>query len=377
MKGLKICLISKYPPHRGGTASGIYWYARTLGSLGAKIHVVTDIPKEGYKIENKIGYEPENVRVHTVKREESLESTVFSLMDKIVEVVKKFDIDILDSKYLTPYCVAAKMAKDETGLPLVVRHGGSDLRILERNRDDALINVLRGADLVSTSRMREPFFTKMGVERKRLTFESGFGINHEFFGPHVKPFDIPAFGDYKGPVVGIFGKMAYKKGLEETLKALSAIDFDYTLLLVPENREIVEKRVEECDVQEKTLIMDYQPPWLMPSLYSVSDMVISMDVNIPMKTHIPLVAIEALNAGVCVVTNKETHEKPFFRQFTDNKSIVIADIKKTESYRRKLTALMRNKEKTKSIGLAARSICKKHEGKMLAENMLRTYEKLL
>ncbi len=377
MKKLKICLVSKYPPHKGGTSSGIYWYARTLGSIGIRVHVVTDVPEGRNTLRDNPEYESKNVIVHAVKTGKSLESTVTLLADKIVKIVKEFDIDILDSKYLIPYCIAAKKAKEETGLPLVIKHGGTDLHRLKEKKEKMLLDVLRSADLVSTSQARKSFFIKRGVKKKKLTFEGGFGINHEFFGPHIKPFDISVFGGYKGPVIGIFGKITYKRGLKELMKALSSIDLDYTLLLVPEDKSMLKEKIKEHGLDGKTIIMDYQPPWVMPSLYSVSDIVVAMDVDMPIKPHIPLTAVEALNAGVCLVTNKETHEKPFFTQFKDGKSIVIVDIHNAKNYRKKLMSLMKNINKMKSIGLAARAICKEHEGKLTAKNMLKIYEELL
>ena len=378
MKRLNVCLISKYPPHKGGTSSGIYWYARTLGSLGIKVHVVTDTAQGESAFRSSPEYEPKNVTVHAVNKGESLESTASSLTDKIIEVVKDFEIDILDSKYLIPYGMAAKKAKEKTGLPLVIKHGGSDLQRLNKKKDKTLLDVLRSADLISTSPSRESFFIKRGIEKDKLTFESGFGVNHDFFGPHVKPFDIPVLLDYKRPVIGLFGKILHKKGLEETIRALSCIDEDFTLLLIPEShKEIVKTRVKRNGIQEKTIVMDYQPPWVMPSLYAFSIIVVAMDIGMKIKTHIPLTGIEALNAGTCVVTNKETFGKPFFNQFEDNASIVVVDPGDTGCYGKRLSSLIKNPDKAKSIGLAAKELCKKHDGRILAENMIKLYDKLV
>jgi len=367
MKKIGVCLVSRYPPIKGGTASGIYWYARTLGSLGIEVHVITDATGDYRKEMNE--YQPRNVTVHVNK----------DLAEEIVSVSRNFDISILDCKYIFPYGIEAKRAKDVTGLPLVMRHAGSDILKMKSDQNFMKmgIDAFKGANLISTSRSMESFFIGLGIEKGKITHESGFGINHEFFGPHCKPFGISELGR-SGPVIGLFGKIGRNKGAEQTVMALSGIGDDYTLLMIPEkNDDNLKNLVKVHGISEKTLITDYRPPWVMPSIYAASDIVIAIDTGTHSQNHIPITGIEALNAGVCVVTNEETYNKPFFSQFVKEEEIWVSKIDDIKSYTDDLASLISERQKTRQIGLKARSKCAKHDGKLVARNMIKIYENMV
>jgi len=142
---MRICIISKYPPIEGGISSSTYWLAKGLGEKGHEVHIVTnaleveDEYRESLEIADR-HYIPKNVYVHSTDPSPTVKANPshipFSKMycEKLaslaIQVIEEYDIEIIDSWYLIPYCVSGFLAKSFTGVPQIIRHGGSDLQRL-------------------------------------------------------------------------------------------------------------------------------------------------------------------------------------------------------------------------------------------------------
>jgi glycosyltransferase involved in cell wall biosynthesis len=130
---MKVCLISKYPPIEGGISSSTYWLAKGLGEKGHEVHIVTNAleVEEEYREKDfdiyDPHYSPENVFVHSTDSSPTLDanpshipfSKVYceKLASLAIQVIEEYDLEIIDSWYLVPYCVSGFLAKSFTGIP--------------------------------------------------------------------------------------------------------------------------------------------------------------------------------------------------------------------------------------------------------------------
>jgi len=368
MKKLKICMISKYPPHKGGTSSLNYWLSRGLGELGHKVHVVTDPSETGgnylknLDAEQMSGYEPRNVRMHSAERISvtNVKSRISFLVSTALEVMEENDIDLIDTKYFIPYGVAGFFLKLIKSKPLVTRHGGSDIAYLLKDPSYRmlLIRMLKNSDKIILDPSHFEGIKSLGVEEKRMIISSDFAINaRSVDGAKTKSFLKKAGIDGSLPIIGCFGKMSGGKGLVELLSSLSKIkDEDFLLLLVPESEnEMIKSQVSRFGLERKTKVLDYQPPWLMPYLYDSLTALIATEVDFPVKAHTPLTAYEAFAFGKCTIISEETRNKPQFRNISDGVNAVVVDPKDTAGYAKKLKWLIKNPHEAESIGINAKS----------------------
>lgn len=134
MEQLRVCIISKYPPIQGGMSSAAYWLANGLAQVGVEVHVVTDgnLVEKEYRIDDKPKKEIQGVNVHHVHPEipwyiPNTEQRLAKLVDTALGVCNKYNISLVDAQYLVPYGFAGSIINAFTGIPYVIRHGGSDI----------------------------------------------------------------------------------------------------------------------------------------------------------------------------------------------------------------------------------------------------------
>ncbi|RKY30361.1 MAG: hypothetical protein DRP74_07195, partial [Candidatus Omnitrophota bacterium] len=142
---MKICLIGKYPPIEGGASSKVYWLAKALGEKGHEIHVVTNAGEVEKNYREEIDaddldsdYQPKNVFVHSTDSSGDLRHIPYTnpylakLATLAINVIKEYNLQLIDSWYILPYAISGFLAKVVTGRPQIMRHEGSDIgRLLE------------------------------------------------------------------------------------------------------------------------------------------------------------------------------------------------------------------------------------------------------
>src|SRR3989344_2362925 len=181
---MQILIVGKYPPIQGGVAAHTYWLARGLGETGHRVSVVTNANRveEMYRIplnledaKEQVAYEPENVSVFSLSEKAPRhapysESFVTRLVNLGLRAIEKNGADVIYAHYLEPYGVAALMLKELTGLPLVVRHAGSDIYRLFKHADYSYVlgRVLKNADIALMSHSLFYVAEAMGIEQRRL-----------------------------------------------------------------------------------------------------------------------------------------------------------------------------------------------------------------
>lgn len=111
-----------------------YWLARGLVRAGVEVHVVTDgnLVEDDYRINDQTKEQSQGVIVHFVPSKlpwyiPNTEQRLAKLVDTALSVCKNHDINIVDAQYLVPYGFAGSIINSFTGIPYIIRHGGSDI----------------------------------------------------------------------------------------------------------------------------------------------------------------------------------------------------------------------------------------------------------
>jgi glycosyltransferase involved in cell wall biosynthesis len=390
METLKICMIGKYPPHKGGSAGLNYWLARTLGELGHEIHVITDPLEngqnylEGLGRDGMAGFEPKNVKVHcpVMDRPIPVKSKISMLVNSAIDVISENDIDAIDAKYFIPYGISGFFSKLLAGKPLVIRHGGSDVTYLLKSPiyGKLLLKMLGGADKILVDPAKSEEIERMGIPRNKIENASDFGMSVNNVSSAGSKKILKKIGIDDGfPILGVFGKISRGKGLPELFKGLSLIkDEDFHLLVVPEDeKDAVSNYASEFGLAEKTTIMDYQPPWIMPFLYDSLTALVATEVDFPVKMHTPLTGFESMYFGKCTIISEETHRKPQFANFRHQIDVIVTNPKDTSQYAKTLKWVIRNPDVAKKIGQNAKTRRPLDEGKANAQGLIEIYKKAI
>jgi len=209
---MKICLISKYPPIEGGVSARVYWLAKALGERGHEVHIVTnaleveDVYREQMDI-NDPEYSPQNVYVHSITPEMNPWHIPFShayterIASLAIEVIEKYDIQIIDSYYILPYAISGYLAKCFTSKPQILRHAGSDIgKLFTSNEYQPLFKeIFRRVDKIITIPHLKKMFLSLGVKESVLSFDDRVSVDINAFNPEVAPFPLSDFIEGKIP----------------------------------------------------------------------------------------------------------------------------------------------------------------------------------
>jgi len=389
MEKLNICIISKYPPHRGGTAAVNYWVARALGEMGHRVHVITDLVGESNNYFRKLdktlldGLEPKNVKVYGGRSERlPLSNSRTSILSNLaLEVIRETDIDLIYSKYFIPYGVAGFLAKLATGKPLVLKHGGSDITYMYRDPfyKTLILEMLRRSDRVILNRSKIEEVVGAGVDKRKISTLFDFTMPHSEISAHENRKWLDKLGIGRDvPLLGCFGRVIFARGFPEMLKALSRIkEEDFLLLMAPsEGKEQITPLISKFGLEKKVLLLDYQPPWRMPYLYNSLTALISTELDFPVKIHTPLTAYEALYFGKCTVISEETHQKTPYNGLKNGEEIIVVDPRNTEDYAARLKWIIQNPEEAERVGKKGKSVLQL-DGKCQIEKLVKIFRSTL
>ena len=191
----------------------------------------------------------------------------------------------------------------------------------------------------------------MGISASKLSLLSGVESIYYSFTPQAKPIKL-GIGK-QTPVIACVGKICNRNETLYLFRALSRIKEDFVLLLIPErDMTKIKGALKKYGIEDRTILMNYQPPWVMPGIYACSTLVVCVETG-HLPSHTPLSAFEALYSGRCVVISRETHRKSPFNNFRDGENIVVVN-PRSERYRERLRDLIKNPEHAKDIGLNGR-----------------------
>ncbi len=294
---MDVCMVTKFPPIQGGIAARSYWLACALAESGVRITVVTNAcsVEDEYRIHGCDEHLATlaNVKILSTSPDVPWHIPMSSaycerLLALVLDHIDTQDCQLMDAGFLVPYGVVAFMAHRLTGVPYVLRHGGSDIAKFLTNTEfrPLLERVIKGAALVITDREHVDVLRPLN---SRLVVTAAYVPDPRYFHPALST-DRPV------PVVGYFGKVNYywtHKRLSELAKQVDSTLADYRLVLVAQGiglsrfRESLPKRV-----LNRAEFRPFIPPWEMPvALNSVDYVMVARDEAIRSPSNVEAEAV--------------------------------------------------------------------------------------
>lgn len=302
-----IAFLSKFPPLEGGIAAKTFWLTRGLAQRGHKVHIITHPVSAGreYSIQGAedIPLESANLQIHRPPIElpwhlpEDNEYSL-ALLDLTVEVIRKHGIQILDSGYLVPYGILANLAKRITGVPYVIRHGGSDLEKFVKS--NLLPNVIKeaitGADVVITDKVNQGLFELMP---SRLVCHPPYVADEQVFTARS-----PSQPQWRLAAIGKINHYWQHKGLDHIFEIMRELSPQFECLMVGQGKGISDfQRQVGIEANSKIKWRPFVPPWEMLGLLRSLDAVFIFETFLPHPVFSNL-ALEALYAGIGIITDR-------------------------------------------------------------------------
>ncbi len=371
---MRICFITKYPPIQGGVSSRAYWQAKALGERGHEVHIVTnsleveDDYKEVFDL-NDPAFLPKNVFIHSTDAETNPWHIPFSsayterITNLAIKIIHDHDIHIIDSNFILPYGIAGNIAKNFTGVPQILRHAGSDIGKLFKSASySTLFNtIFQRVDKILTYPQLKNMFISMGIPESRISIDDRVIVDSRTFNPQIDPFPISEYAGKKFtdcPIITYIGKINYywqSKGLLELVEAMKDIKEDFLLLFIANGRGLreFEMLLETKGLMEKSLFLNFLPPWEIPSVIKLSACVALPERQFPIEYHIPILPKEVMAVGKCLVLGKEIAYKQYYGDLVDRENVLLVDPKNIFDFRNVLEFVIRNPETVDEIGRKA------------------------
>jgi glycosyltransferase involved in cell wall biosynthesis len=297
----KIACIGKFPPLQGGISSKAYWFANAMAKRGRTVHMVTERTDvdEVHTIPGitSIPVHP-NVVIH--RPDEAIpwhipddRHRILCLLNKLLEVIEREKPDVIEANYLVPYGLVAYLANQITGIPYMLRHGGSDIRkflvgglwpVLWRK-------ALEGASLIVTDVDSQALIRKWSPRARTLT---PYVPDTSFFHPAQKQ------GKAR-PLLALIGKTNFywrQKGWHRVIDVWEQLEGSFDFLVVSQGIGLEDFRsYVNSRMGDRVTWQGFVAPWEMPGLLNSIDGLFFYEADLPHSVFSNL-AIEALFCGV-------------------------------------------------------------------------------
>jgi len=376
---VKLCLISKYPPIEGGESSKAYWLAKGLGERNHEIHIITNAweveskYREKFEVNDLEQLRPKNVFLHSTDPfiEPSFIPYTKPFTEKIaslaIEIIREYSLQLIDSWYILPYAISGYIAKTITGKPQILRHAGSDITRLFKSPylNTLFIELFKRVDKIITYPSRKSFFENLGIPEDKI-FLNKISVDTNTFNPNADAFDLTKYTDkdINLPIITYIGKVGVTKGIFELTQALSDIKEEFILLLVcggEINNQILKRDIENKRLENKTIILNFVPPWRVPSIMKISTCIVIPERDFPVLSHTPILPREAMSTGKCTLLSKELYNKRSYKDLEDGVHAVVINPKNVDDFRNKLIKVIKNPSYAQEIGKNARKLAEKYE----------------
>ncbi|MBL7075570.1 hypothetical protein ISS37_10075 [candidate division KSB1 bacterium] len=297
-------MISKYPPIQGGISAKTYWLAQGLAERGIETHVVTNgnCVESEYRIEDTSPKPHPNLHIHFIDPDlpwhiPYSDLYVPRLLDKALQVTRENQVALIDTGYLIPYGIVGYLLSEMTGIPYVLRHGGSDLEKFFRQGvfSDLLKKVIQSAAAIITDRHNKEVFQSLN---SRLYIVPRYIPDERYFRPSISPHDTPTFA--------YIGKINYHwrhKSLHRIAEIFDGLKRDYRLIFVGQGKgfEDFSEFVSGYGLRGFEF-RQFVHPANMPGLLNEIDFLICFTKDNPIKDFMNIFS-EALWSGVRVLTD--------------------------------------------------------------------------
>ncbi len=305
----KIICVSKYPPLEGGISAKTYWLFNALAERGHTIHVITD--RENISPEYTISsccdeLNHKNVIIHRPLNDipwylPNIPDRTSELLDLTLQVINDCGADVIDTGYLIPYGLVGYLASKISGVPFILRHGGSDIeKFLKKGIwNNLLKKAITEASVVITN----------SITQKDL---KAFSDRVKTMPPYIP--NPSLFSRKKNssstskPVLAIIGKANYywkHKGWHRVIEIIKCLGPKYQYLFVTQGVGVEEfKQYVEKEVDINIQWQDFVHPFEMPDILKSISGVFVFEQDLPFVAFSNLI-IEAIYCGTTVITDRK------------------------------------------------------------------------
>jgi glycosyltransferase involved in cell wall biosynthesis len=391
---LRICIIGKFPPIQGGVSMRTYWTAHGLAARGHEVEVVTNAKEaqppfrmymraqDWQRCEASLG--KGSVIVHwtdPVDRAQAYIPMASPFVSKLATLAalahSARPFEVIYSHYMEPYGVAGYLASQITRVPHVVRMAGSDAgRLWHHPQLEALYDhVLRSAQVVIAAGVVAQRAIERGVDPRRIASGGPYAPPGHLFTPAGPRLDLDRlltelarcnglhdglWGNCAGRrYFGVYGKLGENKGSFALLSALHRLrraGSQVDLVALAHGRAEVEQRfrarAHELGLADYVLQLPFLPHWRVPEFLRSCLAVCCLEQDFPIGIHSPIIPLEVLLCGACLVGSAEVVRKlPQWERLPSGWGCVaVADINDAEELSEKLTAIVHDPGPAAAVG---------------------------
>jgi glycosyltransferase involved in cell wall biosynthesis len=365
---VKLLVFAKYPPIEGGTASQTYVTVGLLAKAGHDIDVVTNAAEAELAcrailsasdracIDVPADATPGSVTVHNttpvsdhdyVPWAKPYASQLFGLGMTLLE---SNQYDAVIGWYWEPYGLVAGQVAQVGGLPLVLRHAGSDVRRLAKHPDlgPAYQWLLQHSDRVLTGPRNRDLLVRLGASPEALR-DVDRGRLPDYFSAPPQPLDVSEIADVAAerftrmqlpaavrrallstlqrsaelldaPTIGVYGKVAESKGSYDLLSALDLLagETDVTLFgavggAAPLFRDYLASVTGHERLGPRALLLPFLAPWRIPSFLDACSLVCLLERRFDVALHRSRLPEEVMRRGRPLIMSAEVADKLAFR----------------------------------------------------------------
>ena len=277
-----------------------------------------------------------------------------------VEVIEKYDLQIIDTYYILPYAIAGFIAKNITGKPQILHHAGSDIyKLFSSNSYKTIFkSIFQKVDKIATINQYKEIFFSLGIKESIIDFNDRISIDTDAFNPNINPFQLT---DYikdtvtECPIITYIGKINYywqTKGLCELIESVKNIKSDFRLLFVANGKGLIEFKnlIKKKNLEDKSIFMDFVPPWKIPSIIKLSTCVIAPDKEFLVPDNIPILPREVMAIGKCMIISNELLSKKYYCNLIDGENVLAIDPKNLAQFSSVMKEVIRDPKIALRIG---------------------------
>ena len=400
---MNILLFGKIPPIQGGVSRATWRAAVDLAKAGHEVDVISnaDAMPPGFR---QILNEEDRARYDSVPTLHVYMTQAVSpfayipwtdpFLSQMIGVARRVVAerrpDVVIGWYFEPYGLAASIIGQILGIPVFLRHAGSDIGRLAEHPDLACAYrpMLEEAACVMTSLRGDAVdrLVAAGADPARIRRMRGSTLEPEFRNTDAmdladqaaraktafEVYDLPddlhtrliewneAALEADDPIVGTYGKIAEVKGTYQLIDALDRLaragrPVRYVgVWSATRGRFIHALRAlfERPALHGRAMVLPPLAPWRVPAFIRSCDAVAFLENRFPIDIHGPQVPREVLACGVPLVLSGEIAEKLFFRdQLVDGRNAaIVPDPEDRKSLADVLWRVLRNPAAGRAIG---------------------------
>ena len=268
---MRVLLIGKFPPGQGGIAAKFSWLYRALARRDIFFDVVTIVPAI-YRSE-ETGDLPNTIRLRQLGPDDAPpwflpggDLWTERLVSAALALAEDEPPDLIEVNYLAPYGMAAFIVARHLGVPLIVRHAGSDLAKLLNwpQARRGLSALLAGADVVVTTPDAAPRLPDRTTAAGTLVELPRYVADPQVFTP-----SLAQPSRYR---VLLVGKLNYHWRLKalDTLAAALELRPDWELMAIAggKGRDAFEAEIRGRGLADRFHRRSFVPPDAVPALLS-------------------------------------------------------------------------------------------------------------